>query len=424
MKKIAIIPARSGSKGLPNKNILNLCGKPLIAWTIEAAIKSNCFDRIIVSTDSKEYGQISTDYGAEVIYRSKETASDTASTYDALKELFEKIDVSMYDYFVVLQPTSPLRTEKHIVEAIELFEDNYKSKDTLVSVDKAHKSTVLIRPIDETLSLENFDIDYSNYSRQKYKEYESNGAIFISKINYYLKVKHFYGKRGIAYIMDKESSVDIDDQTDFELAIVLQNKRLNKEILKKKILERIDEKKNIFENTKIDAKTIAFIGHSQLDNWNINHIKDYKVINYGIRGISSFEYNEHILSNNKLKCCSDIYVVMHGTNDIVKNYSNEEIYKSILCTVNYIKKQRYNAKILFLSCFHVNGRIDRDNKRIDDLNNYLYSKLNEQVYWVDTKFLDDNFGKLDKKYTSDGLHLTEAGYIVLKNKLEEFIDSI
>lgn len=279
MKKIAIIPARSGSKGLPNKNILNLCGKPLIAWTIEAAIKSECFDRIIVSTDSREYGKISIEYGAEVVYRSKETASDTASTYDVLKELFEKTDVSIYDYFVVLQPTSPLRTEKHIVEAIKLFEENYEHKDTLVSVDEAHKSSVLIKPIDETLSLENFDLDYSNYSRQKYKEYESNGAIFISKINHYLKVKHFYGKCGIAYIMDKESSVDIDDEIDFELAIVLQSKRLNEKTLKKNVLERISEKKEIFGNTKIDNKTISFIGHSQLDNWNIDYINDYKVIN-------------------------------------------------------------------------------------------------------------------------------------------------
>lgn len=227
MKKIAIIPARSGSKGLPNKNILNLCGKPLIAWTIETAINSKCFERVIVSTDSKEYGKISIDYGAEVIYRSRETASDTASTYNVLKELLEKTDVSIYDYFVLLQPTSPLRTEKHIVEAIELFEDNYEKKDTLVSVVQTHQTSNLIKPIDETLSLEKFDLDYSNYSRQKYKEYESNGAIFISKIDYYLQVKHFFGKRGIAYIMDKESSVDIDDKIDFELATILQRKRQN-----------------------------------------------------------------------------------------------------------------------------------------------------------------------------------------------------
>lgn len=225
MKKIAVIPARSGSKSLVNKNILDLCGKPLIAWTIEAAKKSKCFERIIVSTDSKEYGEICLKYGAEVVYRSAKASSDTASTYDAIKELFENIDVSNCDYFVLLQPTSPLRTEKHIIEAVELFEKNYEYKNTLVSMEKAHKSTAVIKPIDESLSLENFNLDYSDYKRQQYQEFEPNGAIFISKYDWYLEKKHFYGEKGIAYIMDKESSVDIDDKIDFELVrILLQSK--------------------------------------------------------------------------------------------------------------------------------------------------------------------------------------------------------
>ena len=226
MKKIAIIPARSGSKGLPNKNILNLCGKPLIAWTIEAAKKSPCFDRIIVSTDSKEYGIISEQYGAEVIYRSEIASSDTASTYDVIKELFGKIDVYIFDYFVLLQPTSPMRTEIHIKEAIELFEKNFETKNTLVSVVEAHKSSFLIKQIENDLSLKKFDIDYSNYARQKHKEFEPNGAIFISKIDYYLDKKHFFGENGIAYIMNREDSIDIDDKLDFELAMVLKNNKI------------------------------------------------------------------------------------------------------------------------------------------------------------------------------------------------------
>lgn len=225
MRKIAIITARSGSKGLPNKNILELNNKPLLAYSIEAAIQSNCFERIIVSTDSEEYGKISERYGAEVIYRSKEASSDTASTYDALKEVFTKIDTNGIDYFVLLQPTSPLRNANHIKEAIELYEENYGHISTLVSVTPAHKSSTLIKPIDESLSLEHFDLDYSNYTRQKLKEYEPNGAIFISKIDYYLEHKHFFGKNGIAYIMDKESSTDIDEQLDFEIAEMIIKKR-------------------------------------------------------------------------------------------------------------------------------------------------------------------------------------------------------
>lgn len=228
MKKIAIIPARSGSKGLPNKNILNLCGKPLIAWTIEAAIKSHQFERIILSTDSQQYGQIGKEYGAEVVYRDENVSNDKASTYDVIKDLFNKINIADINYFVLLQPTSPLRNENHIKEAINIFENNYYCKDTLVSVKEAHKSADLIKPIDDTLSLKNFDKDFSNYKRQSYKEYEPNGAIFISKIDTYLKVKHFFGKQGIAYIMNEDDSIDIDDRNDFELAINILIRR-NKE---------------------------------------------------------------------------------------------------------------------------------------------------------------------------------------------------
>ena len=121
MRKIAIIPARSGSKGLPNKNILELNGKPLIAYSIEAALQSKCFERVIVSTDSKEYGKISEKYGAEVIYGSKEASSDTASTYDALKEVFTKIETNNIDYFVLLQPTSPLRNVNHVKELLNFM---------------------------------------------------------------------------------------------------------------------------------------------------------------------------------------------------------------------------------------------------------------------------------------------------------------
>ncbi len=371
MKKIAVIPARSGSKGLPNKNILNLCGKPLIAWTIEATIKSNCFEKVVVSTDSKEYGEISERYGAEVIYRSQETASDTASTYDVLKELFSIIDTTGYDYFVLLQPTSPLRTEKHILEAIELFEKNFKTKNTLVSVEEAHKSSTLIKQIDESLSLENFNLDYSKYARQKFKEFEPNGAIFISKIDYYLKAKHFFGKNGIAYIMDKESSIDIDDNLDFELAIVMMNKKIKKKLIFNSIIDRIKQKEYLLKAKRSNEKTITFVGHSQLDDWKISYLKDYKVINCGIRGISSFEYNDLILAKKLLNCVSDIYVMMHGTNDIIYNYSYKEIYNSILKNVKYILKCNPNAVILFISCINVNGRIDRNNKTIDELNLFL-----------------------------------------------------
>lgn len=107
MKKIAIIPARSGSKGLKDKNIIDVCGKPLIAYSIEAAIQCGEFDRVVVSTDSQIYGEISEKYGAEVMYRGETLSNDKATTFMVLEDLLGRVDQNL-DYFVLLQPTSPI----------------------------------------------------------------------------------------------------------------------------------------------------------------------------------------------------------------------------------------------------------------------------------------------------------------------------
>lgn len=224
MKRIAVIPARSGSKGLKNKNILPICGKPLLAYSVEAAVQSGLFDRVILSSDSEEYGRIGTAYGAEFVRRSEETAGDKASTFVALEELFDTIGTD-FDYFALLQPTSPLRNAAHVREACRLFEEKIKEYDFLVSMCRAHLPGVLVRPIDEDGSLKYFDTDFSNFRRQGSGDYSPNGAIYIAKPLAYLQQKHFYGARGAAFVMDAVSSVDVDDAIDFELAALLMEKR-------------------------------------------------------------------------------------------------------------------------------------------------------------------------------------------------------
>ncbi|MCH5201053.1 MAG: acylneuraminate cytidylyltransferase family protein [Oscillospiraceae bacterium] len=224
MKKIAIIPARSGSKGLKDKNIIELCGKPLMAYSIEAALKSECFDRVIVSTDSEGYGGIAEKFGAEVMYRGEALSSDTATTYMVLEDILGHTEGDI-DYFVLLQPTSPMRTERHVLEAAELFEKNSDKFDFLVSVKEAEHPSVLVKPIGEDMSLRYFDTDFSSYRRQGYKDYSPNGAIFIAKPDRYLERKHFFGEKTLAYIMSREDSVDIDDRIDYELAKILMKER-------------------------------------------------------------------------------------------------------------------------------------------------------------------------------------------------------
>ena len=223
MNKIAIIPARSGSKGLVNKNILMLLDKPIIAYTIEAARQSNCFTKVIVSTDSLEYKEIAEKYGAEVVMRGESLSNDTATSYMVIEDILQKDLGIEYDYFMLLQPTSPFRNYQHIRESIEKFEKNIESFDFLVSMTEATKNSTLIKQIEEDGSLKNYDLDFSNYKRQNYKEYYPNGAIFIGKNKEYLEKKHFFGERSLAYFMNKEDSVDIDDKLDFEFAILLMN---------------------------------------------------------------------------------------------------------------------------------------------------------------------------------------------------------
>ncbi len=218
MKRIAIIPARSGSKGLKDKNIIDLCGKPLIAYSIEAALETSLFDHVIVSTDSEHYAEIAQHYGAEVMMRGEALSNDKATTFMVLEDILKNRLQESIDYFVLLQPTSPLRTSKHITEAIEKFESKIEHFDFLVSMKEAEHAKVLVNPIDDDESLKYFDTDFSNYRRQGYKDYSPNGAIFIAKPDSYLEQKHFFGVKALSYIMSAEDSVDIDGALDLVVA--------------------------------------------------------------------------------------------------------------------------------------------------------------------------------------------------------------
>ena len=218
MKRIAIIPARSGSKGLKDKNIIDLCGKPLIAYSIEAALETSLFDHVIVSTDSEHYAEIAQHYGAEVMMRGEALSNDKATTFMVLEDILKNRLQESIDYFVLLQPTSPLRTSKHITEAIEKFEAKIENFDFLVSMKEAEHAKVLVNPIDDDDSLKYFDTDFSNYRRQGYKDYSPNGAIFIAKPDSYLEQKHFFGAKALSYIMSAEDSVDIDGALDLIIA--------------------------------------------------------------------------------------------------------------------------------------------------------------------------------------------------------------
>nr|WP_318717314.1 GDSL-type esterase/lipase family protein [uncultured Treponema sp.] len=214
-------------------------------------------------------------------------------------------------------------------------------------------------------------------------------------------------------------SVVINSKNDFELALILKKKELNAPILRKQILARIEEKKIVFASENKNG--ICLIGHSQIDFWGTENIKNHKVRNCGIAGISSKEYYDDILSKNLLTCSEDLYLVMHGTNDIVYELDMSEIVCSVQKTVDYIRERKPEAKIYFLKCITVNGRLDRSNKTILKLNNALKQSLKD-VIMIETSSMNDEYGLLKKEYTKDGLHLSEKGYGVLKKIVEEAIN--
>ena len=418
MKKIAIIPARSGSKGLPNKNILMLGNKPLIAYTIEAALKSKEFERVIVSTDSLEYKYIAEKFGAEVFMRSEELSNDKASSFVVIEDVLKKIETTI-DYFVLLQVTSPFRNENHIKESIKVFENGIDTYDFLVSMQKSDKSSSLIKPIYNSGTLEEYNIDYSNYSRQKYDEYHPNGAIFVGKVKEYLEQKHFFGKRSKAYFMNKEDSVDIDDSFDFEIAITILNKKNKEENLIKAIKNRIQQKDELFD----EIKDITLIGNSLFDNWKIEKLNNNSVANLGIAGISTKQYQEYILNENKIKHIANKIVIMTGTNDIVdKSLNFEDILNNINKLIESLLKINKNAKIYFIEIPSIAFRMDRNKEEIFKLNEYLKNNLDESIKYIEVnKYMTDDFKNLKLEYTYDGLHFNEEGYKVLEKILEKEI---
>ncbi|UTJ07338.1 cytidylyltransferase domain-containing protein [Arcobacter roscoffensis] len=213
---LGIIPARGGSKRLPGKNVLDLCGKPLIAWTIEEGLNSKYIDKVVVSSDDDVILEISKKFEAETMKRPDEFASDTASTFDVIKHTISNLE--RYDYIVLLQPTSPLRNEKHINEAIELLEN--KNADAIISVCEMEHSPLWSNTLNEGLSMQDFlrKEVLNKRSQDLEKYYRLNGAIYICKTTKLLEEKSFFLKENIyAYKMDRKSSIDIDEEIDFKI---------------------------------------------------------------------------------------------------------------------------------------------------------------------------------------------------------------
>lgn len=229
---LGVIPARGGSKGVPHKNIRELAGKPLLAYTIEAAANSGIFKRLIVSTDSEEIAAIAKEYGAEVPFlRPDNIAGDTISS-DAVilhaLRFYEEQNL-YFEEVCKLQPTSPFRTAQDLREAYSIFHE--EGWNFLVSVCECEHSPLWCGILGKGNSMDDFfKEDVIKSCRQKLpKYYRLNGAIYMAKTDSFLKNRCFFGKMGKAYIMPQEKSIDIDSALDFQIAeFIIKNQERRK----------------------------------------------------------------------------------------------------------------------------------------------------------------------------------------------------
>jgi len=209
---IAIIPARGGSKGIPRKNIKDLHGKPLIVWTIDAALSSKYIDKVVVTSDDDEILTIAKKYGTDIIKRPITLATDESPSVDTITHTLEQMD--SFDLVMLLQPTSPLRTYVHIDESLELMMIN--KANSIVSVSKVKESPYWMYEINGTLLKPLLERNDTATRRQDLPTvYKLNGAIYISGIEYFKKNKSMVTKDSVAYIMPENESYDIDTHLDF-----------------------------------------------------------------------------------------------------------------------------------------------------------------------------------------------------------------
>lgn len=232
MKVLGVIPARSGSKGVPRKNIRIVAGKPLIAWTIEQARRSKMLDKFIVSTDDKKIAAVAEKFGTEVSFlRPAKLAADSAKSVEVIIHALNwfKENGEFFDIVVLLQPTTPLRKPTDIDNAITMLLKNKKAK-AIVSLCESERSPLWANTLPANGCMKNFLKQQSNKPRQELPVfYRINGVVFVAYSDYLRQKRSFYTRNTFAYIMPAERSVDIDSELDFQIAEALLRRRQRKE---------------------------------------------------------------------------------------------------------------------------------------------------------------------------------------------------
>ncbi|TCD46272.1 acylneuraminate cytidylyltransferase [Streptococcus sp. X16XC17] len=409
MKPICIIPARSGSKGLPDKNMLFLAGKPMIFHTIDAAIETGLFEKedIFVSTDSELYQDICLERGISVVMRKPELSTDTATSFDVMEDFL--MDYEEDQVFVMLQATSPLRKAWHIKEAVDHYDTH--NVDNVVSFSEVEKHPRLF----STLSEDGFAQDMvgvdKNYRRQDLQTlYYPNGAIYISNKQSYLANKSFFTPKTYAYKMAKKFSVDVDTRDDFIQVIghvffdYDRREKENKKIYRKGF-------KNLFDS----QATCLILGDSRCVNIDID-----KYVNYSQGGLTlaTLLENLDIILSDEVR---EVFLSV-GVNDLITNYPTDVICEHFkrFYTLLELKKIKLRMTTIGYTLFRETVK----NSDIKQINNWLeYFCRDKMIDLLDINEYIAKDGRLDYHKTTDGLHFNKSTESDLKEKIQEFLTS-
>lgn len=232
---LAIIPARGGSKGLPEKNIKHLRGRPLIAYTIEQAKTSKYIDEIFVSTDNELIANTAKEFGISVPFlRPAELAKDTSSSMDVVEHVLSHFENrnTFYDYIVLLEPTSPLRKKDDIDNAIQLAISN-ESADGIISLGEVHmEHPMIVKKVNKNGNIISYidEVKKISQRQQADKAYFPYGVIYMIKTEVFKREKSFYTNNIMPYFIERWQNYEVDDIFDFIAIEAILNKIQEKQL--------------------------------------------------------------------------------------------------------------------------------------------------------------------------------------------------
>lgn len=409
MRKICLIPARSGSKGLPNKNMLFLDGKPMLFYTIEAAIASGCFEKedIYVSTDSELYKEICETTGVKVLLRPAELSTDFTPSNEVSTHFLNNLDFTEDCIFVLLQVTSPLRTGAHIQEALDLFLQG--EAENVVSFVQAEKTPKFMTTVDADGYAKDICGVDTGYRRQNdpNKFYVPNGAIYITTKNAYLKNQSHFTPRTKAYLMKKEDSIDVDDRIDFtciEGSLYFDYARREKREKAKyqEAYQRFSEQRK---------QRALLLGDDRLLDVSLQGYE-----NWSLEGVTLATLLENI--DCVLEKETEKVLLSLGIHDLRVAYGLEKTKQNLEKVLDLLQKKVKKVAVTTLGYTLFKDHLS--NEDISAFNQWLSEKAkisNFLLIDVDKELVENGHLKYD--YTTDGLHWNEKGKAYVVEQLKE-----